>query len=105
MFYNIMDKKFSIVRLDQDSAILLASQLSRKLTWMIAAGDIHEGETLPNIREYAELLGIHMHTVRAAYHLLEADQLVTVRPRTGTIVKKYEPFGLGRGRDGGRDCP
>jgi LacI family repressor for deo operon, udp, cdd, tsx, nupC, and nupG len=87
-----MNKKFTTIRLDQNSAFPLANQLARKLTWMIAAGDITEGETLPPIRDFSESLGIHMHTVRAAYHILESRQLVSMRPRVGTVVNEYIPF-------------
>jgi DNA-binding LacI/PurR family transcriptional regulator len=87
-----MDKRFSTIQLDHSSAFPLANQLARKLTWMIAAGDITEGETLPNIRDFSETLGIHMHTVRAAYHILESRHLVSIRPRVGTVVGKYVPF-------------
>ena len=80
------------IYLDQDSALPLASQLAKQITWLIARGDIKKGEALPPIREFANFIGIHMHTVRAAYHILENQDLVSIRPKIGTIVKEYIPF-------------
>ena len=91
-YNNSMGNKFRIVKLDQSLAFPIANQLAEQLTWMIAGGIIEEGETLPPIREFADLLGINMHTVRAAYHILEKLTLVTIRPKIGTVVQKYIPF-------------
>jgi len=87
-----MDNKFTVINLDPDASLPQVHQLVQQLVWMIANKTISEGETLPNIREMGEFLGIHMHTVRAAYHLLEERNLVSIKPRAGTVVRKYEPF-------------
>jgi LacI family transcriptional regulator len=87
-----MDNKFRIIKLDKSLAFPIANQLAEQLTWMIAGGIIEEGETLPPIREFADLLGINMHTVRSAYHILEKLTLVTIKPKIGTVVQKYIPF-------------
>lgn len=87
-----MDKKFLLTKINKNSALPAANQLARQLIWLIAEGTIKEGEQLPSIRNYAELLNIHYHTVRAAYHILEQKNLVRINPRIGTIVQKYIPF-------------
>lgn len=87
-----MDEKYRVIRLSKSAAFPIANQLARQLTWMIADGVIREGETLPPIREFADLLGINMHTVRSAYHILEKQILVKMRPKIGTEVLKYVPF-------------
>jgi DNA-binding LacI/PurR family transcriptional regulator len=88
----MIDKKFQIAKINKNSAFPLANQLARQLTWLIADGVIAKGEKLPSIREYAQYLEIHHHTVRAAYHQLEERDLVSVRPGIGTMVQKYTPF-------------
>ncbi len=90
--YNKMDVKYLLVKLEKDAPLSLVHQLARSLKWMMATGEIKEGEALPNIREFADALGIHMHTVRAAYHLMEDSGLVTIKPRAGTRAKAYVPF-------------
>jgi len=87
-----MDNKYRLLSLNKSSAFPLANQLAQKLTWMIASEIITEGETLPDIRTMGDFLGLHMHTIRAAYHLLEQHKMVTVKPRAGTVVQKYVPF-------------
>ncbi len=91
----MIDKKFLLPKIDKQSALPAANQLARQLTWLIADDVINEGEKLPPIREYAEVLSIHHHTVRAAYHLLESKSLVSMQPRVGTVVQKYIPFSAG----------
>jgi LacI family transcriptional regulator len=76
--------------LDADSKLTLALQLSQQLTWLVASGQLKAGERLPPVRELAQQLDINLHTVRAAYHKLEADGLVTMRQGTGTIVQLFD---------------
>lgn len=88
------------LQLDPDSDVPLISQLSEQLTWLIASGALTEGDKLPSMRDLAESLGVHMHTVRQAYQRLEADQLVSVRTRRGTVVLPYNPAAVAeRGAD------
>ncbi len=72
------------IAIEADTPIVV--QLTEQLTWLIASGMISVGETLPPIRQLADEIGVHMHTVREAYHRLEAANLVSIRTRTGTIV-------------------
>jgi DNA-binding LacI/PurR family transcriptional regulator len=88
----MIHEKFLIPKILKNSALPTANQLARQLTWLIADGVIKKGEKLPTIRDYAEVLNIHHHTVRAAYHILEERKLVSISPRIGTIVRKYAPF-------------
>jgi LacI family transcriptional regulator len=78
------------LKIATEAAIPIVVQLTEQLTWLIASGMIREGEKLPPIRELAEELGIHMHTVREAYHRLEAAHLVSVRTRAGTTVLPFD---------------
>jgi len=82
---------FEQVHVDSKAEIPLVAQLTQQITWLIASGELQEGDKLPPIREFAQALGIHMHTVRTAYQRLEADMLVTVHPGRGTIVLPFDP--------------
>jgi len=68
------------------SDLPLARQLSRQLLWLIAGGALPPGERLPPVRALAEHLGINLHTVRAAYRVLEEDGLAVTRHGRGTYV-------------------
>jgi DNA-binding LacI/PurR family transcriptional regulator len=85
---------FKSIQLNPDSDISLIAQLSQQITWLIASGELSEGDLLPPMRELAEQLGVHMHTVRQAYQRLEANSLVSIRTRRGTEVLAYDPEAL-----------
>ena len=78
------------IRIDPDAALPLSAQLKQQITWLIASGELQEGDKLPPIRELAKQLGINMHTVRAAYRELAADGLVESRRGLGTAVLTYD---------------
>ena len=78
------------VRVDRDSPLPLEVQLSQQLRWLIVRGQINPGEKLPPVRQFAEDLGINMHTVRASYQRLAGAGLVESRPGVGTTVLTYD---------------
>ena len=85
---NILD----LLNIKRDSSVPIANQLCDQIRWLISTAELIEGEHLPPIRSAAEALGIHMHTVRSTYHLLEQRGLVSTRPGKGTVVLPYLPF-------------
>jgi DNA-binding LacI/PurR family transcriptional regulator len=90
------------LQLDHDSGVPLIAQLTEQLTWLIASGELSEGDLLPSMRQLAGELGVNMHTVRLAYQRLEGDGLVSVRPRLGTRVLAYDSAAVA---DRGADSP
>jgi DNA-binding LacI/PurR family transcriptional regulator len=85
-------KLLRLIRIDPDAALPLSAQLNQQITWLIASGELQEGDKLPPIRELAKHLGINMHTVRVAYHQLAIDGLVESRRGLGTEVLAYDPW-------------
>jgi DNA-binding LacI/PurR family transcriptional regulator len=83
---------FHSLRIQRDSSLTISDQLVQQLTWLISVGKISAGEQLPPIRAAALSLGVHMHTVRAAYHRLEAQGLLSTSPGAGTKVLEYKPY-------------
>lgn len=71
----------------------LAQQIKQQLTWLIANGQLHVGDTLPSVRQLAAQLGVNVNTVRSAYLKLEAEGLVETRQGRGSLVL---PFNLAR---------
>jgi DNA-binding transcriptional regulator YhcF (GntR family) len=80
------------IRLNPTLDTPLAVQLKEQLTWLIASGQIQPGESLPSVRLAARRLGINLHTVRSAYHKIEAERLVQVQQGKATRVL---PFSTG----------
>ena len=72
----------------------LAQQLADQLRWRIAVQQLLPGDVLPPARRLAVHLGIHLHTVRAAYHQLAEDGLVEVRRGIGTRVLPHSAAAL-----------
>lgn len=91
---------FTQIKVDHEADIPLVAQLTQQITWLIASEALREGEKLPPMRELAQALGVHMHTVRAAYQRLEAEMLVSMRPRVGTIVLPFNPNLIADARPG-----
>lgn len=82
------------LRLDPKSNLPVYAQLRQQITWLIASGELKLGDRLPPIRDLADQLGIHMHTVRQTYHALEADKLVETRRKRGTYVTSTDIYRL-----------
>jgi DNA-binding LacI/PurR family transcriptional regulator len=80
------------MRVDPREPVPLSAQLEQQITWLMASGELQEGDKLPAIRDLAKHLGINMHTVRAAYQALAADGLVASRRGLGTVVLGYDPW-------------
>jgi GntR family transcriptional regulator len=66
-------------------------QIHAKLREKIKDGTYPPGTTLPQIKAYADEVGAHKETVRAAYKALEADGLVRSIQRKGSVVIEPQP--------------
>ena len=84
------------IHIDPRLETTLAQQLKQQLNWLIASGQLKEGDLLPSVRRAASRLGINFNTVRSAYQKLEADGLVQTRQGTGTTVLPNDPQRLVR---------
>jgi DNA-binding LacI/PurR family transcriptional regulator len=84
-------KLFEKIKITADHGTTFAHQLKQQLSWLIAIGELKPNDTLPPIREFAQHLGINMHTVRNAYKKLERDGLVLSERGKGTKVLPFDP--------------
>lgn len=79
----------------------ISLQLREQLTWLIATRALEVGDRLPSIRRLAAQVGVHHHTVRAAYRLLEDDALISVRHGAGATVRPFSTRQVARLSPGG----
>jgi GntR family transcriptional regulator len=74
------------IKLDFNSDEAIYIQLCDQIIYMIAKENLHEGDSLPSVRNLAENVGINMHTVNKAYTVLKQEGYVKLDRRKGAVV-------------------
>lgn len=80
-----------LLELDLESDRPLYQQLVNAIIKGIATGELQPGESLPSVRMLAQDLGINMHTVNKAYHLLKADGFLHIHRQKGVTIASVLP--------------
>ena len=62
-----------LIEIDFNSDEAIYIQLRNQIIMGIATSTIHEGDTLPSVRQLADNIGINMHTVNKAYNVLRQE--------------------------------
>ena len=75
-----------VIEIDFNSDEALYMQLRNQIILGIATSRFCEGETLPSVRQLAEMIGINMHTVNKAYTVLKQEGFVKVDRRRGAVI-------------------
>lgn len=74
------------IEIDFNSDEALYIQLRNQIIMGIAKDVLKDGESLPSVRQMANMLGVNMHTVNKAYALLRQDGYVKLDRRNGAVV-------------------
>lgn len=74
------------IEIDFNSDEALYLQLRNQIIVGIATSRFREGDSLPSVRQLAELIGINMHTVNKAYTVLKQEGYVKVDRRKGAVI-------------------
>lgn len=72
------------------SAADIAQRLRSRILRNLHVGQVRPGDRLPSTRSLAEQLDEDHRAVAEAYHLLAADGLVEIRPRSGVYLARRE---------------
>lgn len=75
-----------IIEIDFNSDEAIYLQLRNQIIMGIATSRFREGDSLPSVRQLAELIGINMHTVNKAYTVLKQEGYVKVDRRRGAVI-------------------
>ncbi len=75
-----------IIEIDFNSEEALYLQLRNQIIMGIATSQFHEGDSLPSVRQMADIIGINMHTVNKAYTVLRQEGYVKVDRRKGAVI-------------------
>ena len=75
-----------IIKIDFNSSEAIYMQLKNQIVVAIASHKLKEGQSLPSVRQMAEILGVNMHTVNKAYALLREEGYLQLDRRRGAVV-------------------
>lgn len=82
----LMDYK---INLEGDESYYM--QLKNQIILAIASAELMEGDSLPSIRDMAELIGINMHTVNKAYSMLRNEGFLRLDRRGAFVCIPVDP--------------
>lgn len=75
-----------LLEIDFNSDQAIYIQLRNQIIVGIACSDIQDGESLPSVRQLAQILGVNMHTVNKAYAILREEGYLKLDRRKGAVV-------------------
>lgn len=75
-----------LIEIDFNSDEAIYIQLRNQIIMGIATSTIHEGDTLPSVRQLADHIGINMHTVNKAYNVLRQEGFLQLDRRRGAVI-------------------
>ena len=75
-----------ILKIDFNSEEALYVQLCNQIIMGIATEMLHEGDSLPSVRQLADEIGINMPTVNKAYAVLRQEGFLRLDRRRGAVV-------------------
>lgn len=75
-----------LIEIDFNSDEAIYMQLRNQIILGIATSRLHNGDTLPSVRQLADLIGINMHTVNKAYTVLKQEGIVSIDRRKGAVI-------------------
>lgn len=75
-----------IIEVDFNSNEAIYVQLCNQIIMGIATSVIHEGDSLPSVRQLADTVGVNMHTVNKAYNVLKQEGYISLDKRRGAVI-------------------
>ena len=74
------------IKIDFNSDEAIYMQLRNQIIMGIATSQYHEGDSLPSVRQMADIIGINMHTVNKAYAVLREEGIIMMDRRRGAVI-------------------
>lgn len=78
--------EFMLIEIDFNSDEAIYMQLRNQIIMGIATSIIHEGDSLPSVRQLADMVGVNMHTVNKAYTVLKQEGFIQLDRRRGAVI-------------------
>lgn len=76
-----------LIEVDFNSDEAIYIQLRNQIIMGIATSMLHEGESLPSVRQMADMIGVNMHTVNKAYTVLKQEGFIQLDRRKGAVIQ------------------
>lgn len=76
-----------LLEIDLQSETPIYTQIAQQVIEGIAKGELIPGEPLPSVRSLAGDLGVNLHTVNKAYHILKQDGYVQINRKQGVVIE------------------
>ena len=75
-----------LIEIDFNSDEAIYIQLRNQIILGIATSTYQEGDSLPSVRQLAEMIGVNMHTVNKAYAVLKQEGFISLDKRRGAVI-------------------
>ena len=75
-----------ILEIDFNSDEAIYVQLRNQIIMGFACEEFTDGESLPSVRQLAQVLGVNMHTVNKAYAILREEGYLKLDRRKGAVI-------------------
>ena len=75
-----------LIEIDFNSEEAIYIQLRNQIIMGIATSKVHEGDSLPSVRQLAQNVGINVHTVNKAYTVLKQEGFISLDKRRGAVI-------------------
>ena len=75
-----------ILEIDFNSDEAIYVQLRNQIVLGIACAEFTDGQSLPSVRQLAQVLGVNMHTVNKAYSILREEGYLKLDRRKGAVI-------------------
>ena len=75
-----------LIEVDFNSDEAIYVQLCNQIILGIATSVIREGDSLPSVRQLADMIGVNMHTVNKAYSVLKREGDISLDKRRGAVI-------------------
>ena len=75
-----------ILEIDFNSDEAIYVQLRNQIVLGIACTEFTDGQSLPSVRQLAQVLGVNMHTVNKAYSILREEGYLKLDRRKGAVI-------------------
>lgn len=66
----------------------LYKQIKDAIICAISAGQLHEGDSLPSVRQLANDVGVNMLTINKVYTILKQEGYITINKKSGALVSR-----------------